>query len=612
MKITKCVPYCIAFFGAVACGRALADDFTAQTAGTYSFAPGVARGALVNAANDGLVTFAPDGETSADQRISFTSFDATVSEAQTTFDGGFWDFGATDDTTNFWTTTSTLSSRTTSLANGANITGIGTAWIAGPSGTDNTLALSGASSMRVRQLTFGAANDQRSKLSVTGGSSFTCEGKVYMSRASVSSDSQSRTDNELLVSGAQSKITVGGVLSIGGAQGGKNNWGYRGGNTVKVTDGATADLQEVEVGMGVRQGKFNKVVFGKDAHVTMTRLGVSTLGTYPVSSNTIEIVDGAAVTNTGALVFGRENKNGASSYNELFISNAVFSTESGYIKNGVNYLLPGANSEIRLSGRNAQIVSQQSIGGMFLGPGSRFVVENEASYTFPRAFVTGGAVVSDETLVVRSGATVSTTADLLTTNKGTNNTIVVDGGTLNVGETLTMAGYHASLIVRDGNVRASRSIYVGDNTVANSTNSLMVVQGSSPEIYAYYQLHIQNGSTLRFELPEEGYAAGYATTEKPVIMAGDASSEMGIKPDAGSRIEISGAWAMLNYFRTHDMRGEYVLMRTNQNISALDGLVEKLQQSLPVGMTVASRVKSQKWELVLTVKPYKGLGLIVK
>lgn len=404
------------------------------------------------------------------------------------------------------------------------------------------------------------------------------------------------------------------MTSVGGKR--TAVFGTIGGNLLKVTDHAEASFQGIRVGGGARSGQCNQLVFSDGAKVNMTGLTVSSdsNSAYPGGSNTIEILSGAVVTNTGSFTFGGNNK--ACGYNTLVVSNAEFHIEEGYVFAGVNYIMRGRRSVFRLSGENAKFSSGKNMSSFFSGdgPNCTFIVENGANFTFPGRFAYNSAQIttSGETLLVRSGATVSTSSELTTTGNSTNNTVFVDGGNLRVGGYLYIYGYRAGLVVQDGDVRAESSICIGKDGDANSTNAMMTVRGRSPKVYAGVNLLIQNGSTLRIELPPEGYADGYATSETPVITAGDSATNRGIKPSEDSSVELVGAEAMLEYFKTHDKRGEYVLMRTNKNLAELDGLAEKLQQDMPDGMTVASRIVDNKWELVLSVKPHTGAMLIIR
>ena len=76
------------------------------------------------------------------------------------------------------------------LADGAVVTNVGTVYLAGGSGTDNTLEITDGSSMTVGKMFFGSSvSAQRSKCLVSGGSSLHCLGVLSMTEASSRSSS---------------------------------------------------------------------------------------------------------------------------------------------------------------------------------------------------------------------------------------------------------------------------------------------------------------------------------------------------------------------------------------------------------------------------------------
>ena len=99
---------------------------------------------------------------------------------------------------------------------------------------------------------------------------------------------------------------------------------------------------------------------------------------YCAGSNLLEIVDGAVVTNTGALTFGADQVSEIG--NRIIVSNATFHTDI-YVANDVRYLIRGRQNELVLSGGDAVLAFKNGIGSYFLGKGSSFVVENGATYS---------------------------------------------------------------------------------------------------------------------------------------------------------------------------------------------------------------------------------------
>ena len=210
---------CLLAFCAILAATAFCDqeDITISEPGTTTFTAGSAYGALRNEAS-GEVTLASSGAATESDAISFTNFDA-VAGASTTFSGGWWDFGAdslTEYPTNFFSSSSTLSNRTTTFDNGAVVTNVGCAYLAGASGTDNALNLKGASSLTLTKLVFGLAQKpQRSSCRITEGSSLHCLNHLSMSEGSARDNVTKLTGNELVVSGEGSSLRVDGITYLG-------------------------------------------------------------------------------------------------------------------------------------------------------------------------------------------------------------------------------------------------------------------------------------------------------------------------------------------------------------------------------------------------------------
>ena len=117
-----------------ACASAWADDLTITSAGVQNLEKNSNYEQLINTATDGEVILKSSGDAVEADKISFTYFDAPASGVKTTFDGGYWDFGVTDETAynyTFMTNKLTYTDRAITLTNGAVVTGIAAASLAG-------------------------------------------------------------------------------------------------------------------------------------------------------------------------------------------------------------------------------------------------------------------------------------------------------------------------------------------------------------------------------------------------------------------------------------------------------------------------------------------------
>lgn len=92
------------------------------------------------------------------------------------------------------------------------------------------------------------------------------------------------------------------------------------------------------------------------------------------------------------------------------------------------------------------------------------------------------------------------------TANGNGNVIrALDGGVI-YGKSVELNGPDNTFIVSNGIVRASTAIQIGASAWA--TNNTFVVQGDNPRLQAGGMFYLWNGSTLRMEIPPDGYVSG--------------------------------------------------------------------------------------------------------
>ena len=605
-------------------------DVTITASGTRQFSPGDEYGKLKNQAS-GEVTLTSSGGAVEGDAISFTNFDA-VANANTTFNGGWWDFGvlaADVAVTNFFAYTSSAGGRTTTLDNGAVVTNVGAVYLAGSSGTDNKLELKGASSMTMRQMFFGSSTSaQRSKCVVSGGSSLHCLGLVSMSEASARDRGKNLSGNEFTVSGAGTHLEIDGNLNLGRLIPGQNVNASLGGNTFAVTDGAVADLHALNVGLGNVHGMKNRVVFGRNARVTMTGFEMnpnnSTVGPPKYfGSNTIEIVDGAVVTNTGNFGFGyyylgSPSQNLSNGGNSLLISNATFVTKGGLINN-VTYLFRGIESSVRLSGADAKLVLTGDPKIFSTGYDNVFSVENGAKFTYPNNNQTYTLTCRNITFAARSGGVLSLPNGFRTggnNGEGTGHRLIAEhGGKITCNGALYVAGTECRAEVDDGTIMANGNDFmIGQcsTTAGSGTNCVLEISGSHPYVFADWNVQVLNGSRIVINLPATGYDEGYAVSTNAVVMNGTTSTKSILFDDTSSTLVLNGAAEMLERHRELKKKAEYVLLSARKSVQLSDEKLAALQAALPPEMSLFKRTKSNRNELVLSVKPKIGISMIFR
>ena len=605
------------------CAFAAVPDLTIAEAGTRQFVPGNAYGSLVNAVSTGEVKLTSSGAAVEADAISFTNFNATADSAATTFYGGWWDFGTADtsDTgVNFMTKAATLSNRSVLLDNGAVVTNVGWAYIAGTGGTDNSLTLDGGSSFSANSIRLGCSlqKGQKSTVVVRNGSVLNVYGDLSLSDGSAWRNGKTHTDNELSVTGEGTRLVVGGQLSLGRDLSSSSS-GAIGGSTFRVDNGASAMLDKVVVSAQAYHGECNRVVFGKNTRVTMTSFsfgagGGNSVGlNYCAGSNICEIIDGAVVTNTGTLAFGADVASEIG--NRIVVSNATFHTGMSS-KSSPYTLIRGRQNELVVSGPYAKLTFHDFSGGataFFAGADSTFIVENGAQLQLPVANFSYTSECKQETMLFRSGAAV-TGANLATGNTygtyGTSNRLVVaSGASLALSGQLSLIGNHSRLEVDDGDLSVGAKLLLGDNEKTDYpktfSGQVFRIAGSHPKVRVGWSLNCRGeGTKVVFALPSSEYDDGVATSENPIIRCGKLSGEKRFFLGSDSALVFENA---AKFAASHTgRRRDYVLIESNNvNISAEQ--LAAASAGLPETMTL----ENTGMKLILHVRPTRGFILSV-
>ena len=590
--------------------------------------------ALVNSLGGAITTYdETDYPVDAEHALSFTGFEA-VGMASTVFLGGLWDFGATasdDVTENFFKKSDTAGGRTTTLDSGAVVTNVGALYLAGTKGDNNTLLLKGQSELHANRFVLGMKNGsgQKSRAFVTDGSLLHCRGWIDFSDLGLSA-SKDLTGSELVVSNAGSRLVVDGTTYLD-----RTRDSYKsgvGGNTLTITDHATAKLHALNLSTSCLHSMSNRVIVSKGAYLETTAIN---LGTEWASGNNtydyarFEVLDGGVVTNTGTLSIGYQDgsKHGRIS---LVVSNGVFYSEKKLAT--ANAMIKIQDSEIIVSGPKAVFRNgTYDYTVRLFGPGavgSRFIVENGAvlkslpvayGYTYMGNTTRGQVIVRDRgvlsvgdirmasynhsgtaigsTFIAGSGASV--TADQFWCD-ALHGTVTVDNAVLYCKNTHYYNAYGALNI---GAGLASGSYQKGTNCVLN-------IVGHTPKVITPgNKILIDRASKVVFHLPSDGYPAA----AQPLMDSRGYATNFG----DDCAIEFTGAEELLAYHRDVLRRkGRYTLIQGGSFVLP-DALLAAANASLPEGLSIA--VEDGKnasgtacKNLVLKVSPQFGLLMIVR
>ena len=325
----------------------------------------------------------------------FTSGDG----AGTFFKGGWWDFGGS----NFWGKTVNYSNRTTEFSHGAVITNVTSVVVAGASGANNSLKLTGGSSFYTKDFRLGCSinGGQKSSVVVEDGSLLSVSGILSFSTGLDEIGKPRTSGNKLSVIGEGSRLVVAETTTLGGYFAGTRP----GGNTLLVYNGASAALGELVVGdvakleyqdqyYDLSGSESNRVVFGSSSRVTLTSLSlardldIQDQTKKGRGGNQVEISDGAVVTNFGKVVFGFANVNKELG-NKLIVSNAIFHTVG-------TITVDGGGNDVVLAGTSPKM----SVGGKMelLGNGASKLV-----FALPSSVYDAGAGNSENPLLKCDG-----------------------------------------------------------------------------------------------------------------------------------------------------------------------------------------------------------------
>lgn len=580
--------------------------------GTVSFAaPHSENAKLVNVSVLGPVMFdETQHEAREDKALSFTGFDS-ISRAITIFKGGFWDFGAAGSVTNFWQAADSVSSRRTVFSDGAVVTNVGVAIVAGVGGADNQLTVSGGASLYAQSLILGCSTDggQRSVVTVDDGALLSVAGDVSLSEGEKWRGGTQFTGNELTVLGEGTRLFVGGETSLSRKSEASQTM-RPGGSTFTVADGAAATLGALHISTCTSyNSESNTVVFARDANVSLTSLLFATGGSNSGrGGNRIEILDGAVVENSGTMTFGSVGVV-RTIPDVLLVSNATFKTGLANVASKGVHLIWSIGSRLILSGAESSLTLRDTVHGLFYGTDSKLTIENGAQFTLPIGnYNYTQELCSRCSVEIRSGAAVSGT-DLGTGNSedcggASNRLVVASGASLTLTGALKLVGNGSRLDVDDAILSVGSKLLLGANDNSQWPREFpdqeLRISGKSPSVRVDRALICEGkyGVTVSFALPEGGYAADVATAENPLVQCGGAF-DLG---DVSSlRFENAEAFA-----ESHARRRNYVLVGANA-VNITPAILSGAAATLPKTMSLENNGN----ELVLKVRPKLTGGLLI-
>ena len=576
-----------------------------------------------------LVNFAPEcvfdqtgDSASAENAHSFTGFSA-YDGAGTFFKGGWWDFGATDATTNFFGAADKFSNRRTELSDGAVITNVGSVFIGGSAGSGNTMLLKGASELHAWQMIVGnsEAASQKSKLWITDGSLLSVTGMVSMSEYSSSTDSKRLSGNEVVVSNANSRLKSGAFYIERRRE--PYNGGI-GGNSFVVTDGGSAEVKSLQMGSSFHHGISNRVEVSKGGSLKTGGIEWA----YSASSDAVdpnddrfEVLDGGVVTNTGDFVMGAYKSYRCGNLS-LVVSNGTF-----YTANNISAsfgLVRARNSKIVISGTKAVFqVGAYSYDTPLFGEyatNCTVIVENGARIRLPIDFgYSYMAACKNETIIFRTGAVYNGSIAMAgynsTAYNGKYNSLFIESGACVTSTYFRANSYYGNVVVSNAELvvtgsgdalRCGSYPDPGSNPYNYGTNVVVALKGDSPSINVTTGNMVANASTtIKFCLPETGYAD---PTRPALYVKGAIAFD-----DSDNAIAIEGAEELAKYHKeTLKCSGRYVLAEAGSITgSKWESILSAAKATLPANVSLDVKTSGSRSQLVLDVKPV-GFIIIVR
>ena len=397
------------------------------------------------------------------------------------------------------------------------------------------------------------------------------------------------------------------------------------GSFMKVTNSTFVGRYSSGLGMRVRDGgllETGDLLIGRCASPS-TSLGVAVS-----SNNWMEVLDGGKVVTKSVQFYGPNNR--------LLVSNAsliVTNTPNTSTARSTMFTMGAGstnayNNTIVVSGADTVLWVRQGadcdVMGRY-GHHNTFILENGAKWepkntcTFffssNNLFrVTGAGTVFDAATTAMDGTYCQLNfgpaergGDIWATNTCNNVVEILDGAELRANR-LFVHGWNNKIVVSNATITAGSregstgssgySVWLGRQT---SSNCVLVLQGTTPKVRALYSdfprsVILQSASCIRYEIPREGYAAGYAPIELAFINPASASSRL--------EIECS-EWAE----RGPRNSRELVLFRGDRslNTSGTPAWFAGLDLNLPANVTCFIRDK----ELILK-REVPGLHIILR
>ena len=578
--------------------------------GTYTLSADLSIGSVYAAENNVVFNFTNGNHTLTLNTMSSVwggayslfQYAKEASKPSVTFKGGVWK--SASDNNKFWFValgnTKAGYTHTVTITNGCIITNVGNFHIASRL-SDTRNYITGGSRLYGKTMTLWEVSGTNNLLEITSGAGVTLSDSYYGDEVY---DTASKTWGYAL----NDRVDI-----------------HDTGSFMKVTNSTFVGRYSSGLGMRVRNGGLLET---GDLLIGRCLTPSAKVGIAVSSNNWVEVLDGGKVVTRSVQFYGPNNR--------LLVSNAsliVTNTPNTSTARSTMFTMGAGSTNchhntVIVSGADTVFGLRQyedcDVMGRY-GHHNTFILENGAKWEPKKTCtlfwssnnlfrITGAGTVFDAATTAMDGTycqlnfgPAERKGDIWSTNTCNNVVEILDGAELRANR-FFVHGWNNKIVVSNATITASSregsgstgySVWLGRQTGSNCT---LVVQGTTPKVHALYSdfprsVILQNASCIRYEIPREGYAAGYAPIELECINPASVNSRF--------EIECS-EWA------EHGPRNsrELVLFRGNRALGNMYGCstwFAGLNLNLPANVTCFIRDK----ELILK-REVPGLHVILR
>lgn len=467
------------------------DGVTIVNGGTYTASDDLSFGSLAVAYDQVVFDFAKDG----DHWLTLTAGGEAClalpasADTVTSFKGGVWDFSL--GSPYLAPTTAAYGGRTAELSDGCVWTNATRVTIArGAKNPNTTLSVREGARIFSQELFVGYTSGGN-VLSITDG------GKVVIDGASGSStfyldNKTPAKGNAVVVSGIGSSLEV----RKGSALVGQGDAGGR----IEITDGASAYFSNLMIG---------NTTSGLDA-----QLFVGNGATLEAKNMTARSVGGSCVVSNATMILP-----------EAFRVGGKYA--DGY--SNFTFRVLGKATPFPLTVPNGNdVFCGSSVGNVFeLGQGAIWRLEDTAQLCYA-----SDSVKQMNTVRIADGARLIGTntvnfGERKQANSISNTLEIVDGGVVDIPE-LRLSGIGNRVVIDDGFLFCTNKYsvenqylrfgYKHPKSTGEPMNGSLTIGGSAPRLLSTSVVQFMNESTLRYEIPQAGYAKDYCPVQSAKLL----------------------------------------------------------------------------------------------